>query len=111
MKATVTRFPVTRQGIRDLDQISEFLPISGGPVPSTQAVNVSEKERAASTVLGAGLIGVFLARPSRMSLIGGLIGGAMLYRGLSGHCELNRLLGRSSADPKHAKDELAYRAG
>lgn len=110
MQPTPVTFPTTRQGVRDLDQGPRVLPISAGPVPPESAVNIGEKERAISTVLGGALIGACLGSPSTLSFASALVGGALVYRGMSGHCELNRILQRNTAGPEHASAELAYRA-
>ena len=68
-------FPKTRQGLRDLDRPTR---------PSH--VNVGPNERAASTLGGALLTGYGLGRMGLCGLALAALGGALLYRGTTGHC-------------------------
>jgi uncharacterized membrane protein len=112
MNLKPTLFAKTRQGVRDLDQIGgAILPISGGPAPPTKVPNVGETERTLSILAGSGLIGLGLAAPSIRGALMGLAGGALLYRGLTGHCELYRALGLNTAATAGAPYEMAYHRG
>lgn len=63
-------------------------------------VNVGNYERLASMAFGTTLTacGLFRAQRGRLPLAG--LGAALVYRGLTGHCSVNRLLGRNSARPR-----------
>lgn len=63
----------------------------------TPAKNVSETERLLSAVGGGALTLYGLSRGSVGGLLLAGVGGALLYRGLSGHCSLYAALGVSSA--------------
>lgn len=63
-------------------------------------VNVGTGERWLSAAVGAGLIAAGVARRSTFGALFGLIGGALLYRGASGHCAVSARLGRNSATPR-----------
>jgi uncharacterized membrane protein len=104
-------FPLTRQGVRNLDQVKgPFAPVSGGPVPASLRIpNVGENERAASTVMGGALIGMGLAHPSVSGALLAAVGAGLVYRGFSGQCELYRLMGVNTADRANAPTEMAYR--
>ena len=67
------------------------------PYQHPRSVNVSQSERLLSTALGAVLAVTALDRSawSRAALLG--LSGAMLYRGLSGHCHLYKRLGLDTA--------------
>jgi uncharacterized membrane protein len=92
--ATTSRiqdYPVTHQGIRDLDQ-----PHRGGgrnPMP----VNVGPDERVLSALGGGALAAAGLA--SRGWLGVGLLfaGASLLVRGVTGFCALNQAIGRNTA--------------
>jgi uncharacterized membrane protein len=62
-------------------------------------INVGGTERWASTVAGAGLLLAGLSRRSRpaASAVAALAGGALLFRGASGHCPVNARIGRNTA--------------
>jgi uncharacterized membrane protein len=75
--AEVMDYPMTRQGIRNLDSpIRRKVPY----------VNVGEGERAASAIGGTVLAGAGLACGGMKGLLLVAVGGALVYRGLSGHC-------------------------
>lgn len=60
-------------------------------------VNLSEDERQYS-MLGGGVLAAYgLMRGSLTGLALAAIGGALLYRGYTGHCQLYEYLGHSSA--------------
>ncbi|MEW4568673.1 SRPBCC family protein [Tautonia sp. JC769] len=63
-------------------------------------VNVGETERIASQVGGGALIVLGLARGGLKGLITAGLGGALLYRGTTGHCSLYQALGVDTSDPE-----------
>jgi len=80
-------FPTTRQGLRNLDS----------PRERSNSTNVSEHERAASTVVGGMLAGLGLSRPGLAGLFLAAVGGALAYRGLTGHCSVYAMAGIDTA--------------
>ena len=72
-------------------------------MPADGAVNVSDGERLLS-LLGGGLLALYMLRRSlgTVVLLGGA--GALLYRGLKGQCALYQAMGVSTAaqDPQSA---------
>lgn len=62
--------------------------------------NVGEPERLASVVTG-GLLGLYgLSRGSAGGLLMAALGGALFYRGLTGHCSVYSALGLTTAQPR-----------
>lgn len=61
-------------------------------------VNVGDVERKASIALGGLLVFCGLTRISLATIATALAGGALIYRGMSGHCGLYQALEVSSAD-------------
>lgn len=77
-------YPMTRQGVRDLDH----------PVhPGASGVNVGPNERAASTIGGALLAGLGVGQGGLCGLGLAALGASLLYRGYSGHCAAYSALG------------------
>ena len=107
-------FPMTRQGVRNLDAVDadKILPISGAPT-AAQAfpTNVGEAERWLSTAAGSALVTFGLLRATKLSLIGALVGGAMIYRGVTGHCSLYQAMGHSTAAPADPTAVQVFRRG
>jgi uncharacterized membrane protein len=68
--------------------------------------NVGKAERIASAIGGGALIGYALKNRSKSSLLLGLTGACLLYRGASGQCETYRLLGINTAHERE-HDEVA----
>ena len=77
-------YPMTHQGVRDLDN-----PIR----PGRGRVNVGPNERAASTFGGAVLAGLGLGRGGLSGLALAALGAALAYRGTSGHCSVYEAAG------------------
>src|SRR5262245_61916832 len=103
-------FPMTRQGVRDLNAVDRnILPVSGGPAPAT--VNMSQPERVACSVGGATLALFGLMRGGLLGLGLMLAGGYAAYRGLSGYCHLYAALGINTAGRDESGAEVVYRAG
>ncbi|OWK39855.1 YgaP family membrane protein [Fimbriiglobus ruber] len=80
-------FSLTRQGVRDLDR----------PIHPTGRVNVGLSERAASTVGGAVLAGLGVGHLNVLGLLLVAAGGALVYRGLTGHCSTYAATGTTTA--------------
>jgi uncharacterized membrane protein len=74
----VNEYPMTRQGVRDLDRPAKSS-------ASTQ-VNVGSTERTLSTIGGTALVGYGLMNGSLWGLLLAAAGGAFIYRGMTGHC-------------------------
>jgi uncharacterized membrane protein len=86
--ADVKNFPLTRQGVRDLDRRASA---------AGSRVNVGPNERAASTLGGALLAGYGLARMGLCGLALAALGGALVYRGTTGHCHAYAAAGVDTA--------------
>jgi uncharacterized membrane protein len=76
-------------------------------------VNVSRAERVGSSALGTLLLAAGASRRSIGGAAAGLLGGALLYRGLSGHCHVYQALRFSTADdartaPAQSRQETPY---
>jgi len=80
------RYPMTHQGVRDLDN----------PIRPT-AVNVGPNERALSALSGAILAGFGLGKGGPMGLLLLATGGALAYRGVTGHCSAYAAAGINTA--------------
>jgi uncharacterized membrane protein len=67
-------------------------------LPAAGSINVSDTERWLS-LLGGGLLALYMLRHSMgtVVLLGGA--GALLYRGLKGHCPVYQAIGLSTAAP------------
>lgn len=61
--------------------------------------NITERERTLSTLAGGGLVGFGLTRPSWRGLLCVVLGGALLKRGLTGHCDLYEQLHLDTRHP------------
>lgn len=70
-----------------------------------QKVNVGDSERAVSVAAGAiiGLLG--LSRGSLPGLLGAAVGGALVYRGLTGTCPMYRATGTDTTEPSQGEAE------
>lgn len=60
-------------------------------------VNVNESERTASTLFGGLLMLLGLTRGSLGGTMMALLGGSLLYRGMTGHCHMYQALGMNTA--------------
>jgi uncharacterized membrane protein len=67
--------------------------------PAASRTNVAEPERVVSVAAGAILTAFGLARRSGVGALIAGVGGAMLHRGLTGHCYLYESLGIDTARP------------
>jgi uncharacterized membrane protein len=86
--ANAMNFAMTHQGVRDLDH----------PVrPTAGKVNVGNTERAVSSVGGAMLAGLGVARGGLAGLALAALGGALIFRGATGHCSMYAATGANTA--------------
>src|SRR5438477_5017372 len=77
----------------------------GRAAPGTtprQDLNVGEIERWASVVGGGALALTGLWRGSGLGLLMAGLGGALVYRGLSGHCHLYQSMGVNTSSERHS---------
>jgi len=84
--AEVMRYPMTHQGVRDLDN----------PIRPSR-VNVGSSERLVSAAGGALLAGFGLGRGGLAGLLLAALGGALVYRGVTGHCSAYAAVGVNTA--------------
>jgi uncharacterized membrane protein len=81
------------------DHLSDLL--RGAPVspPATNSshLNVGLAERIASLAAGLFMTSYAVKNPGLAGLLAGLVGGAMVWRGASGYCPINRALDRDTA--------------
>lgn len=82
---TATNYPMTRQGVRDLDN----------PLPPSR-VNVGSSERAACMVAGAFLSGLGVSCGSAVGLLAAAVGVRLIHRGMTGHCAVFQASGVST---------------
>lgn len=68
------------------------------PLPKRPGQNVGDSERAASAVAGVIVAAVGLSRGSLPGLICAGVGGALIYRGVTGHCPASAALGVDTAE-------------
>jgi uncharacterized membrane protein len=76
--------------------------------PASRGINVAQAERAVSVIVGAGLLAYWARELSLRTSPAGLAGGALLYRGVSGHCHTYAALGINTArsDQEDSRPEL-----
>jgi uncharacterized membrane protein len=74
-------------------------------------INVNDVERLASLVGGGGLVAYGLTRGTLAGMGLALIGGALAYRGATGHCACYRAMGISTARPRGRRNSVAARHG
>jgi uncharacterized membrane protein len=65
-------------------------------------VNVGEFERLVSAIGGGVLAGVGLSRGDETGLLMAAAGGALMYRGFTGHCHMYEALGINSSGERHS---------
>ncbi len=71
---------------------------SSSPRTGNQPVNVGDTERLISAVAGGCAVVIGLSKLSVPSLLALAAGGALLARGLTGHCQVYEALGMSTAE-------------
>jgi uncharacterized membrane protein len=97
------------QSIRESQRAARAVWGEGGGGPIT---NVGSQERLVSQVGGGVLVAVGLLRGGVKGLALAGLGGALLYRGSTGHCHLYEALGASTADDgRGAMGSVPARAG
>lgn len=75
-------------------------------------VNVGESEQMASKIGGGVLVGVGLVRGGWTGLLLAGLGGALLYRGVTGHCSLYQAIGADTAyEPNGESTSVPAQAG
>jgi uncharacterized membrane protein len=74
-------------------------------------VNVGDAERWASAIVGGAVVAAGLKSRSALGLMGAALGGALLYRGLSGNCPGYSALGVDTADHGAAEPEDYFSRG
>lgn len=83
-------YPLTHQGVRDLDRRPQA-------VSACSRVNVGPNERALSSVGGALLAGLGVGRGGLGGMALAALGGALIYRGATGHCSAYAAAGIDTA--------------
>jgi len=76
---------------------------------SARAINVGNTERTISTVAGGFVFLYGLSKLSLSTIVAAVAGGALLYRGLTGHCCAYQALDMSTADGLHNDEQGARR--
>jgi uncharacterized membrane protein len=84
--------PLTEQPFANIEQLRRPL----DSVRSALDINVPSPERIGSIAAGAGLVLYGATRKSFGGLLLALVGGALIRRGATGHCELYEKLGVNS---------------
>lgn len=79
------------------------------PAPPAQRINVGSTERWASVAGGALLVVVGLGRRSLSGLALAATGGALLYRGTTGHCPILASLGMDTSETGTAPPPVSIR--
>jgi uncharacterized membrane protein len=109
--SAVMDYPLTRQGVRDLDhpirrnegtvtvgQTERTASMTEGPRGHIEdGVNVGNPERTASKIAGAILAGIGMTKGGLKGLLLMALGGALAYRGYSGHCAAYAAAGINTA--------------
>lgn len=115
--SAVIDYPMTRQGVRDLDkpirrtkdgeddvnvgQTKRTASKHDNPIrrpeDADDTVNVGQTERTASTIGGAVLAGIGLTKGSLEGLLLIALGATLPYRGYSGHCAAYAAAGINTA--------------
>ena len=111
MREETMTFPRTRQGIRDLNRVpGSLLPVSGSMASSAGERNVGDTERWISAVSG-GMLTLASLRGGALGWSALALGGALLYRGVSGHCAVYNAMGLNTAEPRYSDRpaEVVYR--
>ena len=68
------------------------------PATGTSHINVSNPERVVSAIGGAALSVLGLKKPGLAGMAMATAGGLLLFRGATGYCPMNQLMGRDTSD-------------
>lgn len=79
--------------------------------PPTIAVNVGEGERMASLIGGTAVALYGLSRGTLGGLGLALVGGSLIYRGMTGHCSAYQAIGLDTARPRGPHDSVRAQHG
>jgi uncharacterized membrane protein len=71
-----------------------------GLMPHYSNINVGEIERYSSILGGAALVAAGLARKSLPGALLAALGGAFIFRGMTGHCDFYAAMGLNTANPE-----------
>ncbi len=82
--------PLTYQPFQDMPEVETSEPPRN---PSSDWVNIGHQERNWSIIGGAAILGASLVGRGLTRILGALIGGSLIYRGVSGHCHTYEMLG------------------
>jgi uncharacterized membrane protein len=74
----------------------------------TPEMNVGTSERLASVLGGSLLTIVGLRRRSNFGALLAIVGGGLIYRGLTGHCRVYEMLGRNTAVPPEPREYFEH---
>ncbi len=85
--------------------------ITGAQGQGEKNINVGETERIASAVGGGALALYGLTRGSIGGLVLALVGGALVYRGTTGHCDVYEAAGVNTADNMSGKNRRVSVSG
>ena len=99
-----------------LDRITSFRQSSGSDpnarkATDTSGVNISNTERWISTIAGGAIAVAGVRARSLGGLIAAAAGGALVYRGVTGHCSTYAALGMNTADADPASPEEYFERG
>ena len=101
--------PLTYQPFQDMPEVETTEP---SPSPSSDWVNVGRQERNWSIIGGAAILGASLAGRGLTRILGALLGGSLIYRGVSGHCHTYEMLGvnrTSETDRAGVPDQAGHK--
>lgn len=65
-------------------------------------INISQPERVASVLGGSLLTLIGLRRRSTFGAFVAVMGGSLVYRGLTGHCATYAAIGKNTAEPRES---------
>jgi uncharacterized membrane protein len=74
-------------------------------------INVGSRERAASFVMGGALLALGMGRSGTGKALLSVLGGSLLFRGLSGHCPVYQTLGADTSDAAQREHDASLTQG
>ncbi len=101
--------PLTYQPFQDMPEVETS---DSSHSASANRVNIGRQERNWSIIGGAAIIGIGLAGRGLSRILGALIGGSLIYRGVSGHCHTYEMLGidrRDDGDRPGVPDQAGHK--